>query len=132
MSEFEFKALLQWRLLWEKKMTDHVLQRHSVYSSSNISDTISKSSLCFLLLDSMLILISNLQEFKQLYIAILIQIIPSFLHHKSSLSRGLRDPTITTMKTQIQMFRVMALQQLIGEFSLYNWPIHIEIIWHLS
>ena len=49
MSELEFEALLQWRLLQEEKMTDHVLQRHSVYSSSNISDAISKSSLCFLL-----------------------------------------------------------------------------------
>ena len=48
MSELEFEALLQWRLLQEEKMTDHVLQRHSVYSSSNISDAISKSSLCSL------------------------------------------------------------------------------------
>ena len=45
MSELEFEASLQWRLLWEEKMTDHVLQRHSVYSFSNISDAISKSSL---------------------------------------------------------------------------------------
>ena len=48
MNELEFEASLQWRLLWEEKMTDHVLQRHPVYSSSNISGAISKSSLCSL------------------------------------------------------------------------------------
>ena len=46
MSKLEFEALLQWRLLQEEKMINHVLQRHSVYSSSNISDATSKSSLC--------------------------------------------------------------------------------------
>ena len=48
MSELEFEASLQWRLLWEEKMTDHVLQRHLIYSFNNISDTISKSSLYLL------------------------------------------------------------------------------------
>ena len=48
MSELEFEASLQWRSLWEEKMIDHVLQRHLIYSSSNISDAISKSSLCSL------------------------------------------------------------------------------------
>ncbi len=46
MSELEFEASLQWRLLREEEMTDHVLQRHPVYPSSNISGATSKPSLC--------------------------------------------------------------------------------------